>query len=86
MSKIESGNLALSPHMASVREIIFDTVNMVNSHALKQEVTLHVEFADNVPNHLELDEFRVKQVLMNLMSNAIKFSPQGNVIFAGFCR
>ncbi|MFB9215770.1 hybrid sensor histidine kinase/response regulator [Vibrio sinaloensis] len=80
LSKIESGNLALSPHMASVREIIFDTVNMVNSHALKQEVTLHVEFADNVPNHLELDEFRVKQVLMNLMSNAIKFSPQGNVI------
>lgn len=80
LSKIESGNLALSPHMASVREIVFDTINMVNSQALKQEVTLQVEFADHIPSHLELDEFRVKQVLMNLMSNAIKFSPQGNVI------
>ncbi|KHA62360.1 histidine kinase [Vibrio variabilis] len=80
LSKIESGNLVLSPHTANLREIIFDTMNMVNAQALKQEVTLEVEFADDVPVYAEMDEFRVKQILMNLLSNAIKFSANGSVL------
>jgi len=79
LSKIESGNLALSKHTTNLREVIFDTMNMVNAQALKQEVTLQIEFSDVVPVFIEADEFRLKQVLMNLLSNAIKFSQQGVV-------
>ncbi len=80
LSKIESGNLVLSPHTANIRELAFEAMNMVNAQALKQEVTLEVEFSGEIPVHVEMDEFRVKQVLMNLLNNAIKFSPNGSVM------
>ncbi len=79
LSKIESGNLALSPHTSNLRELIYDALNMVNGHALKLEVELNVEFSPHLPDCVEIDEFRFKQILMNLLSNAIKFSPNGQV-------
>lgn len=80
LSKIESGNLVLSPHLANTRELVFDAINMMNAQALKQEVALEVDFCGDIPVYVEMDEFRVKQVLMNLLSNAIKFSPNGSVM------
>ncbi|MGY5612590.1 ATP-binding protein [Vibrio brasiliensis] len=79
LSKIESGNLVLSIHSVSLREMVFDTINMISSKALKQDVELKVEFADDLPNHIDIDDFRFKQVLMNLLSNAVKFTQQGSV-------
>ncbi|WP_331417502.1 sensor histidine kinase [Vibrio sp. M260112] len=79
LSKIESGNLMLSIHSVSLREMVFDTINMISSKALKQDVELKVEFADDLPNHIDIDDFRFKQVLMDLLSNAVKFTQQGSV-------
>ncbi|EGA65516.1 hypothetical protein VIBR0546_14560 [Vibrio brasiliensis LMG 20546] len=79
LSKIESGNLILSVHTVCLREMVFDTVNMLTSKALKQDVELKVDFADNLPDNIEIDDFRFKQVLMNLLSNAVKFTQQGSV-------
>ena len=79
LSKIESGNLVLSIHSVSLREMFFETINMISSKALKQDVELKVDFADNLPNYIDIDDFRFKQVLMNLLSNAVKFTQQGTV-------
>lgn len=79
LSKIESGNLMLSIHSVSLREMVFDTINMISSKALKQDVELKVEFADDLSNHIDIDDSRFKQVLMDLLSNAVKFTQQGSV-------
>lgn len=77
LSKIESGNLVLSVHSVDVREMVYETVNMVSANALKQQVEVQIRFSPDLPLHIELDDFRFQQVLMNLLSNAIKFTRNG---------
>lgn len=79
LSKIESGNLELSPSHTDIREVTFEVMSMVSTKALKQQVELSVNFASNIPENLLLDEFRFKQILMNLLSNAVKFTQDGRV-------
>ncbi|MBN3495377.1 hybrid sensor histidine kinase/response regulator [Vibrio neptunius] len=79
LSKIESGNLTLSPSHADVRESVFEAMNMVSTKALKQQVELSVILSPNIPDSLYIDEFRYKQVLLNLLSNAVKFTQDGAV-------
>lgn len=79
LSKIESGNLILSIHTTGLRELVYDSINMISSKALKQGIELKIVFADDLPDYIEIDDFRFKQVLMNLLSNAVKFTQQGTV-------
>ncbi|MDC0611429.1 ATP-binding protein [Vibrio sp.] len=79
LSKIESGKLGLSPSQFDVRELVYNTTNLVNSKALSQLNELHVLIDTNVPRYLNADGVRVKQVLMNLLSNAVKFTHEGYV-------
>ncbi|MCG9677436.1 ATP-binding protein [Vibrio sp. Isolate24] len=79
LSKIESGNLTLSPSHSDIRESAFEAMNMVSTKALKQQVELIATLSDNIPDSLYIDEFRFKQILMNLLSNAVKFTQDGTV-------
>lgn len=79
LSKIESGNLTLSPSHADVREAVFEAMNMVSTKALKQQVELRATLSPDIPDSLYIDEFRFKQILMNLLSNAVKFTQDGSV-------
>nr|WP_239424271.1 ATP-binding protein [Vibrio galatheae] len=79
LSKIESGSLVLSPHSVDLRDMVYETINMVFSSALKQQVEVHVTFPSSMPTVIDIDDFRFKQVLMNLLSNAIKFTRNGVV-------
>ncbi|MFB9136205.1 ATP-binding protein [Vibrio olivae] len=82
LSKIESGNLVLTPHETQIHNVVFETVNMVNSKALKNQNELFIELKPTLPPWVKLDEFRFKQVLMNLLSNAVKFTHEGFVSIA----
>jgi signal transduction histidine kinase/CheY-like chemotaxis protein len=79
ISKIESGKLALSPHSSSLREITYDTVAIVMANAKEKGLELRTRFSCNLPHMLIIDDHRLRQVLMNLMSNAVKFTTEGHV-------
>ncbi|MGV2986608.1 ATP-binding protein [Vibrio sp. E150_011] len=79
ISKIESGNLLISLHSSNLREIVYDTVAIVLSKAQEKSLDLHVEFSSNFPHLLLIDDHRLRQILMNLMSNAVKFTQTGFV-------
>lgn len=79
LSKIESGKLSITPSSCNIREVIFNTVNLVSTKALSQLNELHIDIDASVPMHVYCDGFRYKQILMNFLSNAVKFSHEGYV-------
>ncbi|WP_295893360.1 ATP-binding protein [uncultured Vibrio sp.] len=79
LSKIESGNLVLAPNDVDLRELVYESVNMMTSKSVSQQVELAIDVANTIPTRLKIDEFRFKQILMNLLSNAVKFTKHGLV-------
>ncbi|GLR73520.1 ATP-binding protein [Aliivibrio sifiae] len=79
ISKIEAGNLALHVHSTNVRELIFDTISISVTKATEKNLAINVEIAPNLPRYLMLDDHRIKQILTNLASNAIKFTHEGHI-------
>ncbi|HEY8945495.1 MAG TPA: response regulator, partial [Polyangiaceae bacterium] len=78
-SKMEAGKLALRPRATSVRELLEDVAELFAARAhLKQlELSCHADRA--LPAHVSVDADRLKQVLSNLVGNAVKFTDQGQV-------
>ncbi|MEZ9061305.1 MULTISPECIES: ATP-binding protein [unclassified Vibrio] len=79
LSKIESGNLMLSPHNADLREAVYDSVSVIQSKAISKDIELDINIDYQTPSQLFFDEYRVRQVLTNLLSNAIKFTSKGEI-------
>ncbi|MDK9760068.1 hybrid sensor histidine kinase/response regulator, partial [Vibrio sp. D173a] len=79
LSKIESGNLLLSPQAADLREVVYDSVSVILSKAISKNVELDINIDANTPHQLLFDEHRLRQVLTNLLSNAIKFTDSGAI-------
>ncbi|WP_299694766.1 ATP-binding protein [uncultured Vibrio sp.] len=79
LSKIESGNLTLSPHNADLREVVYDSVSVILSKAISKDIELDINIDAQTPAQLFFDEYRLRQVLTNLLSNAIKFTSQGTI-------
>ncbi|WP_299008726.1 ATP-binding protein [uncultured Shewanella sp.] len=79
LSKIESGNLEITASETNIREVAYDTLAIIVSKAIEKSINLDVNIDDNVPFNVQLDEHRLRQILMNLMSNAIKFTHSGTI-------
>ena len=79
LSKIESGNLTISPHQSNFREALFDTLSIVMAKAQEKSLDLQLDIPASLPYSLMLDEHRLRQILMNLMSNSVKFTDSGSV-------
>ncbi|WP_434763846.1 ATP-binding protein [Vibrio fortis] len=79
LSKIESGNLLLSPQAADLREVVYDSVSVILSKAISKNVELNINIDANTPHQLLFDEHRLRQVMTNLLSNAIKFTDSGAI-------
>ncbi len=77
LSKIESGNLTISPHPTNVRELVYQSLTLVQSKATSKKLELTINMSDDIPASVQLDDHRVKQVLANLLSNAVKFTHEG---------
>ncbi|CAK2137978.1 signal transduction histidine kinase [Vibrio crassostreae] len=78
-SKIESGMLMISPHSASVRESIYDIASIVAPKAKEQKISVNVDISPDTPARVMIDDHRLRQILMNFMSNAVKFTAEGGV-------
>lgn len=82
LSRLESGKLALKLRPTDVHEVLSTAVETSRSLARKYGVELKDEPGEVLPQ-LALDEVKIRQVVVNLLVNAIKFSPRGGVVRAG---
>ena len=79
ISKIESGKLEIIPVDYEVNSLISDCCNLAAGRAKAKELELLVECADNVPMKLCGDETHIRQIIMNLLTNAVKYTEKGTV-------
>lgn len=79
ISKIESCKLEIIPVDYEVNSLISDCCNMAAGRAKAKELELLVECADNVPMKLCGDETHIRQIIMNLLTNAVKYTEKGTV-------
>lgn len=82
LSKIESGNLVISPHTSNVKEVLFDTASLIAGKAQAKNIEIAIQIDPDLPVLVKLDEHKLRQVLMNLASNAVKFTAAGKITLA----
>ena len=79
-SKIESGKLDLESRPFDLRSCIEEALDLLATKAAEKDLDLAYQLDDDLPTHLEGDVTRLRQVLVNLVGNAIKFTNQGEVV------
>ena len=79
LSKVESGQLLLENLTYDLRKVVSDTIEVVKLQADNRNISLSWRVATNVPTKLVGDPVRLRQVLMNLLGNALKFTEKGSV-------
>ncbi|MEC7815092.1 MAG: transporter substrate-binding domain-containing protein [Pseudomonadota bacterium] len=79
LSRIEAGKMRLDVGPVSVRRLLSDVRHIFDLRATEQGITLEVSVGPKMPAAMMLDETRLRQVLFNLVGNAIKFTHQGGV-------
>jgi len=79
LSKIESGRLDVECVACSPQQVVTDVVSLIRTRAEEKRLTLDLHFDGPIPAYIESDPFRLRQVLINLIGNAIKFTSVGGV-------
>ena len=78
-AQLEKGRLAVATAPFSLRALVESTIPLVAAAAEERGNLLEVQLADDLPRHILGDEGRLRQVLLNLLANAVKFTSQGSV-------
>lgn len=78
-SKIESGNMELEEHDFNVRDCVESVLDLFADKASKLNIDLIYQIEPGVPEHIIADSMRLRQVLINLVGNAIKFTTEGEI-------
>ncbi len=80
-SKIEAGKMEIIPVEYDLSSVINDLVNMIQTKADDKGLRLILEISREIPKELYGDEVRIKQVITNLLTNAVKYTEKGSVTF-----
>ena len=78
-SKLEEGKMELIPTDYELASTINDLINMIAVKAQDKQLRLDVNVAEDTPNLLYGDEVRLKQVILNILTNAVKYTEEGSV-------
>ena len=81
-SKIDSGNLELEKQSFELRKCIEEVMDVFSAKASDNAIDLIYQLDHNIPSHIKGDQYRLRQILINLISNAVKFTAHGE-IFVG---
>ena len=84
-SKIEAGKFELDPSVFDLREILGDAMKSLAVRASRQGLELAFDVDRDVPEMLEGDYARLRQIVINLVGNSIKFTPKGEVVLTVRC-
>ncbi|MDA8449566.1 ATP-binding protein [Acidovorax sp. NCPPB 3859] len=79
LAKVQAGAMPIVPGDHAVRELVGTTVDLFAISAAQKGLTLEKRIAPDVPHMLRCDGLRLKQILNNLLSNALKFTREGGV-------
>jgi CheY-like chemotaxis protein len=79
LSKIEADRLELDPIEFTLRQCVLDTAKTLGLRARQKHIELSCDLEEAVPERVLCDPVRVRQILVNLLGNAIKFTNQGKV-------
>jgi PAS domain S-box-containing protein len=82
LSKIEAGRLAIVPAAFNLRQCIEDIELLHRSALFEKKLVLDIQMDDRLPEFLVGDQLRIKQVLLNLVGNAVKFTHTGQITLA----
>lgn len=85
MSKIESGKMDIVKVQYDVGKMLSDIVNMIWVKAHEKGLDFQISVDPSMPAQLFSDEVRIKQILINLLNNAIKYTPSGSVTLSVHC-
>ncbi len=80
-SKIESGKMDINPGEYDLSSVINDLVNMIQTRADDKGLLMKLDFDPSIPKILYGDEIRIKQVIANLLTNAVKYTEIGTITF-----
>jgi PAS domain S-box-containing protein len=78
-SKIESGKMQLDPIVCDLRNEILSVTELLRPHAETKNLRFVVSIDKEIPERVKIDVMRLKQILLNLLGNAIKFTDKGSV-------
>ncbi|WP_199454678.1 hybrid sensor histidine kinase/response regulator [Vibrio owensii] len=79
LSKIESGHLQLSLIETDIREVVYQSMILFQSKATSKQLELNINLDERIPSRIMVDDHRIKQIIMNLVSNAVKFTHEGHI-------
>jgi len=80
MSRIESGNINLDEKPESLSEILHTLKNIIQADIHAKQLDFFIDIADITNENIYCDKLRLNQILLNLVSNAIKFTPPGGTV------
>jgi signal transduction histidine kinase/PleD family two-component response regulator len=79
-SKMEAGKLRLIPRSFNFRQMIYDIATMMQARVIEKDIELVVRYAPNLPEGIVADDARLRQVIGNLIGNAVKFTEHGYIM------
>ena len=79
LSKIDAGRMTIECIACSPAEMVNEVASLMRARALEKGIALEVEYRGSIPKHIQADPTRLRQVLLNLVGNAIKFTDVGRV-------
>ena len=86
MSKMESGKMELVPVIYDVGKMLSEIVSMISVMAEIKGLVFTIDVDPTLPSQLLSDEVRIKQIIINLLGNAVKYTQQGSVSLSVHCR
>ncbi len=84
-NKLETNNYQLSPHSFDLKDLMNDVINMQSGTAKLKKINLILDYDLNTPQRIMADSHALRQILVNLIANAIKFTSKGQVILRTHC-
>ena len=79
ISKIESGTIDIENISFDLKNLIESAISVIKNTILEKKLTLHFSFDSSIPKHIITDMARLRQILINLLNNAVKFTFSGGI-------
>lgn len=79
-SKFESGHIKITPRDVELDQVLGDIKSILYPRAIEKKLELDLELDGEVPPMVKIDPLRLKQILLNLLNNSVKFTKEGSVL------